>query len=129
MERIEVTYLDTHVVVWLYRGDAGRLSEAARARVDADDLLVSPAAILELEYLNEIERLKPSAMTVIRALSQEIGIQVCELPFLTIVSQALKEKWVRDPFDRLIVAHAKAKDAQLITKDERIRRHYSRAVW
>jgi PIN domain nuclease of toxin-antitoxin system len=129
VERIEVTYLDTHVVVWLYRGDAGRLSEAARARVDADDLLVSPAAILELEYLNEIERLKPPAMTVIRALSQEIGIQVCELPFLTIVSQALKEKWVRDPFDRLIVAHARAKDAQLITKDERIQRHYSRAVW
>lgn len=124
-----MTYLDTHVVVWLYRGDAGRLSEAARARVDADDLLVSPAAILELEYLNEIERLKPPAMTVIRALSQEIGIQVCELPFLTIVSQALKEKWVRDPFDRLIVAHARAKDAQLITKDERIQRHYSRAVW
>ncbi len=34
-----------------------------------------------------------------------------------------------DPFDRLIVANAKARNAPLVTKDERIRRHYSSAVW
>jgi len=31
-----------------------------------------------------------------------------------------RKKWSRDPFDRLIVAHAKAGDAALITKDENI---------
>jgi PIN domain nuclease of toxin-antitoxin system len=35
----------------------------------------------------------------------------------------------RDPFDRLIVANAKAKDAPLVTKDPRIHRNYSRALW
>jgi PIN domain nuclease of toxin-antitoxin system len=39
------------------------------------------------------------------------------------------QKWVRDPFDRLIVAQASANDAPLITKDEKIRRHYKRAIW
>jgi PIN domain nuclease of toxin-antitoxin system len=41
----------------------------------------------------------------------------------------MHQKWVRDPFDRLIVAQASANDAPLITKDEKIRRHYKRAIW
>jgi len=55
--------------------------------------------------------------------------KVCEIPFYQVVEHALKEKWSRDPFDRLIVAHAKAGNAPLISKDENIRRHYRRAIW
>jgi PIN domain nuclease of toxin-antitoxin system len=51
------------------------------------------------------------------------------LPFRTIVDQAIAEDWTRDPFDRLIVANAKAAGAVLVTRDERIRGHYSRALW
>jgi PIN domain nuclease of toxin-antitoxin system len=29
----------------------------------------------------------------------------------------------------MIVANAKANDAPLVTKDEKIHRHYSRAIW
>jgi PIN domain nuclease of toxin-antitoxin system len=54
---------------------------------------------------------------------------VCDLPFRTVVEYALKENWGRDPFDRLIVANAKAAEAPLVTKDARIRRHYSRVIW
>ena len=124
-----MTYLDTHVVVWLYRGDAELLSPAARDQVQNQDLLISPAVILELQYLNEINRLKPAAQRVVEALSKEISLQVCELTFSTVVEHALGEKWVRDPFDRLIVAQAKANDAPLITKDETIRLNYPRSVW
>ena len=36
----------------------------------------------------------------------------------------------QDPFDRFIVAHAKANGfARLITNDEKIRANYSLAVW
>jgi len=38
--------------------------------------------------------------------------------------QAVHEKWTRDLFDRLIVANAKAAGALLISKDERIHKHY-----
>jgi PIN domain nuclease of toxin-antitoxin system len=124
-----VTYLDTHVVVWLYGGDVAQLSKAARDQIDKDDVLVSPAVVLELEYLNEIGRLGPSALSVMAALRKDIGLKVCELPFSTVVEQALAEKWARDPFDRLIVAQAKANQAPLITKDEIIRQHYRRSVW
>ncbi len=124
-----VVYLDTHVVVYLYQGTVDRLSPAARRAIEDHELLVSPAVVLELEYLHEIGRLAPNASRVAGALARDVGLQVCPLPFPTVVEQALGEKWGRDPFDRLIVAQAKAKGATLVTKDEKIRRHYPQALW
>ena len=129
MERAEVIYLDTHVLVRLYQGEVEKLGESARREIERYDLLVSPAAVLELEYLHEIGRLEPSATKLMAALATDLRTKVCDIPFHAIVEQALKEKWSRDPFDRLIVAHAKAGNAPLISKDENIRRHYRRAVW
>ena len=124
-----MTYLDTHVVVWLYSGEVAKLSKAAVERLQNDELFVSPAVILELEFLREIRRAKEPAANVIAQLSRDMGLRVCELTFAVVVQQAVNEKWVRDPFDRLIVAQAIANDAPLVTKDEKIRRHYRRAVW
>jgi PIN domain nuclease of toxin-antitoxin system len=122
-------YVDTHVVVWIYGGEEAKLSEVAADRIQNDDVFVSPAVVLELQLLYEIHRVKAGAAGVIRRLSAEIGLSVCQLPFAAIVEHALAEKWVRDPFDRLIVAHAAANEAPLITKDEKIRRHYRRSIW
>lgn len=124
-----MTYLDTHVVVWLYSGEMAKLSKAAVERFQNDELFVSPAVILELEFLHEIRRAKEPAANVIAQLSRDMGLRVCELTFAVVVQQAVNEKWVRDPFDRLIVAQAIANDAPLVTKDQKIRRHYRRAVW
>lgn len=123
-------YLDTHVLLHLYLGQADRLSPAARRALEAEDeLLASPAALLELEYLHEIGRLEPRARQVAAALGSDLGLRICDLPFSTVVERALEEKWSRDPFDRLIVAQAKARNAALVTKDARIRRHYTKTVW
>jgi PIN domain nuclease of toxin-antitoxin system len=124
-----VIYLDTQTVVFLYLGEISKLSPAARGAIEKNDLLVSPAAVLELEYLHEIGRLTPDATRVIEDLSDRIGLAICDLPFRAIVRQALSEKWSRDPFDRLIVAHAKARKTPLVTRDEKIRENYRWAVW
>ncbi len=125
-----MTYLDTHVLVQLYTGGADKLSPAARETLEQEgDWLTSPAAILELEYLHEIGRLGPNASKVAAALSADAGLKICDLGFHRVVEYALKEKWGRDPFDRLIVAAARARGAKLVSKDEKIRRHYPRAVW
>jgi len=124
-----VIYLDTHVLVRLYQGDIEKLTDTVRREIERHDLLVSPAAVLELEYLHEIGRLQTDALKIMDALAADVRAKVCGIPFQRIVEQALQQKWSRDPFDRLIVAHAKAGDAALITKDENIRRHYRRAVW
>jgi PIN domain nuclease of toxin-antitoxin system len=124
-----VIYLDTHVLIGLWLAGAGKLSRDASAAIERNEVMASAAAVLEMEMLHEIGRLKPSASTVISGLSASIGLRVCELPFRTVVEHALAEGWTRDPFDRLIVANAKAAGAPLVTKDERIAEHYSRVVW
>jgi PIN domain nuclease of toxin-antitoxin system len=122
-------YMDTHVLIWLAQGEPDKLGAAARRAIDKYDLLVSPAAVLELELLHEIGRLRLTASKLIAALSNDIGLRVCGLSFRTVVEHALKETWGRDPFDRLIVANAKAAEAPLVTRDQKILEHYSRAIW
>jgi PIN domain nuclease of toxin-antitoxin system len=129
MERDEVIYLDTHVVLWVLDAENERLSIPARQHIEKGDLMVSPAVLLELELLYEIGRLKAGALQIVARAKDAIGIKVCDLPFPTVVENALAEKWVRDPFDRLIVAQARVHHAPLVTKDEAIRRHYRPAVW
>jgi PIN domain nuclease of toxin-antitoxin system len=129
MDRTEVIYLDTHVLVHLFFGDVHRLGAAARKAIERNDVVASAAAVLELEFLHEIGRLKPTASKLVALLAGDIGLRVCDLPFRTVVDHAIAEGWTRDPFDRLIVANAKAAGAALVTKDERMRDHYSRTVW
>jgi PIN domain nuclease of toxin-antitoxin system len=124
-----VIYLDTHVLVHLYLGQLERLSPAARRAIEGNELLASPAAVLELEFLHAIGRLRPPASKVMDVLGSDLGVRVCDLSFRSVVEHALREGWGRDPFDRLIVANAKARRAPLVTKDEKIQQHYPRAVW
>lgn len=46
-----LTYLDTHIVAWLYGGQSDRLSPHAVERIESEDLLISPVVILERESL------------------------------------------------------------------------------
>jgi PIN domain nuclease of toxin-antitoxin system len=124
-----VIYLDTHVLVKLWLGSMDDLGAAARRAISEHDLLASPAAVLELEFLHEIRRLVPTAKSLVATLGGQFGLRVCDLPFNTVVEHALSEKWGRDPFDRLIVANARANSASLVTRDQKIHRHFSRAIW
>ena len=122
-------YLDTHVAAWLFAGKAELLPARAQARIEESDLLVSPAAVLELQYLYEIERVSEPAQAVLDALGPELGLRVCDLSFARVADAALGLGWTRDPFDRLIVAQAIARGAALLTKDRAIHDHYPQAVW
>ena len=122
-------YADTHILVCLLKGEPEHLSSRACQALENNDVLISPAVMLELELLHEIGRLRISAEKTLAIMESEIGLRVCSLPFHEVATHALKEKWTRDPFDRLIVANAKAAGAPLITKDDRIRKRYRRAIW
>jgi PIN domain nuclease of toxin-antitoxin system len=125
-----VIYLDTHIALAVMLGDLSEFSRPARQALDLDDeLLISPMVLLEIEYLHEIRRLKRSARDLVEGPGAEVGLRVCNYSFDLVVEFALSEKWTRDLFDRVIVAHARARKASLITKDELIRSHYAGAVW
>lgn len=122
-------YLDTHVLVWLYAGRLDLFPDAARDRIDQSELLVSPMAILELEYLFEVGRISRPASKIVDALRAEIGLAECDLPFAAVVRRALAQTWTREPFDRLIVAQAEARGVRLLTRDETILANCDSAVW
>jgi PIN domain nuclease of toxin-antitoxin system len=125
-----IAYLDTHIVLWLAAGKVSRLSSKTRGLLGRSELRLSAMAYLELEYLHELGRTRFTARDLLEKVNHEINLSLCDLPFATIAAAALDEKWTRDPFDRLIVANAKANGfAWLVSADETMARHYPRTVW
>lgn len=124
-----LTYLDSHVVAWLYAGRLDLFTPRALRVIDTAALRISPAVVLELEYLHEVGRLGAKGSAVVQALSAQLGLRECDLPFPAVVESALDQSWTRDPFDRLIVGQAVLAGSPLITKDRMMRRHYRRAMW
>ena len=124
-----MTYLDTHVVVWLYAGMSERLPPSIRQRLNASDLYISPIVMLELQYLYEIGRTTEPSSVVVLDLSQRIGLRVSEEPFQHVITLALQQTWTRDPVDRIIVGQAALQQHILITKDRAMRDHYPHALW
>lgn len=122
-------YLDTHVVVWLYAGIAGKFSQSVKDLINEQELIISPIVRLELQYLREIQRITDEANTILTDLGDRIGLKVCDKHFNTIVSCAMTISWTRDPFDRLIVANAALNDNILISKDQTILAHYAHTKW
>jgi len=122
-------YLDTHVVIWLYAARPDLLSDKACKRIEESAIIVSPIVLLELDYLREIGRIADRGKTVYQNLHTRIGLKLCNRPFLEIIESASKQSWTRDPFDRIIVGHAVAANEELVTRDEEIQQHYSRAIW
>jgi PIN domain nuclease of toxin-antitoxin system len=122
-------YLDTHIVVWLYAGQMDKLSKLAKSLINGNDLYIAPIVRLELQYLQEIERITTTPNTIISELGDKLGLTVCPKEFNRAVARALKLSWTRDPFDRLIVAQADIDNSILITKDQTILKNYPEARW
>lgn len=120
--------LDTHIAVALYEGRVGALSARARRLIDREPVAISPAVLLELELLHEIRRIRLPALTVAARLRDDLSIPIAGDAFDEVARAALPLAFTRDPFDRLIVAHAALRGATLVTLDQRIGAHYRAAI-
>ena len=125
-----IAYLDTHVVIWLCQDNRNKLSARAIETLNEHDLLISPAVLIELGFLYQIKRILRHPQDLVRQLRVQIGAQICNHSFADLAETASFETWTQDPFDLMIVSHAKANGyATLLTSDEKILDNYSRAVW
>ena len=122
-------FLDTHVVAWLYAGEVERLSRRAVELIEGDDVAISPIVALELQYLRESKMLTTGPALVMETLRSDMGLMVHAAAFESVVLEAVTQTWTRDPFDRIITAHAVMAKAPLLTKDRTIRRHCKLAKW
>jgi PIN domain nuclease of toxin-antitoxin system len=120
--------LDTHIAVALYEGRMAGLGIAARRAIDRDVVTISPAVLLEIELLHEIGRLRVGAIAVSARLGEDLSIRVASERFADVATEAFSLGFTRDPFDRLIVAHASLTKAALITQDAMLRYRYPKTL-
>ncbi len=124
-----VVFLDTNAVIWLYQGEIDKFPESLQRRLEQEDLFVSPFVKLELQYLYETNRIKVSGKEVLDYLYEKVGLILHNVPLNLLIEEAVKQKWTRDPFDRLIVSHAMLEGASLVTRDEGILANYQESLW
>jgi PIN domain nuclease of toxin-antitoxin system len=124
-----VILLDTHVLVWLYQGPARNIPRPVRERLDRERLALSPFVQLELMYLYESGRVRAPAQLVLDHLRPRLELVVADVSAVAVCSTALGLSWTRDPFDRMLAAHAIIADVPLVTKDAIIRQNLPLAWW
>lgn len=107
--------LDTHALIWLDQGHR-RTRDLAR---ESRQLYVSPATVLELQMLVEIGRLKLGRAAFERLVADDRWL-VDEPPALGWFQEAADLTFTRDPFDRLILAHARVRGWRLATADRQL---------
>ena len=78
-------HLDTHVVVWLAAGETGRIPATLRGRLEAEPMVVSPMARLELDYLHELGRITERGAPILEGLVDRIGLDVASEPLLSVI--------------------------------------------
>ena len=105
--------LDTHAVIWLDQGS----SRAAPLLRGSRRVYISPATLLELQFLDESGRLKLPKGDA-QALAVDDRWTLDDPPAASWFAAALDMSWTRDPFDRLIAAHARLRGWRLATADE-----------
>lgn len=106
-----------------------RLPPAARALIDEHGPRISPIATLELSYLHEIGRARDPLTTMLAALRRDVHLEIADASVAELVQAATGLSWTRDPFDRLIAAHAIVAGVPLLTADRTILDNLPQATW
>lgn len=115
--------LDTNAVIWI---DAGH-RRVRRLLARGERLYVSPATLLELQFLHEAGRIRLRTGDV-RWLLDDDRWLVDEPPATRWFQWAADLSWTRDPFDRLLAAHVRLRRWRLATADGPMIEHLGPAI-
>jgi PIN domain nuclease of toxin-antitoxin system len=103
-------------VIWLEQGHP-----RARPLIkDRRRLYVSPATLLELQFLHDTGGVRIDAASVVGDWSEWDRWLLDDPPAASWFLRAADLVWTRDPFDRLIAAHAMLRRWRLATGDDEL---------
>ena len=112
--------LDTNALIWLAQGH-----RRARPLVAFPRLHISPASLLEIQFLLEAGRVRFKEGGSAALLAADDRWRLDEPSPAKWFAAACEFGWTRDPFDRLIAAHARVRRWKLATSDNRVLAHLS----
>ena len=120
--------LDTHIWLWLACGVQGKLRPAALRTIEQAGqrrtLFVSIISVWEIALLESKQRIvlpMPTQKWLTRTLDNpEIKLISLDEPEIVLDSCHLPEKFHADPADPFLVAAARARNATLVTANQRI---------
>ena len=115
-EAAPLILLDTNAVMYLQQGHP-RMKRLSDTR---EPFFISPATVLEITYLSEVGRLSSITAKGVDASIDDPRWVVDDPPALAWFNAAREITWTREPFDRLIVGHARYRGWRLATSDSRI---------
>jgi len=107
-----VILLDTNALIWLEQGRP----RARRLQRQHRRLYISPINLLELQFLLEAGRLRLRG--TLESLTRDERWLLDDPPAVSWFLHAIDLEWTRDPFDRLLVAHARLRGWRLATADK-----------
>lgn len=121
--------LDTNVALWLILGDRERVSRAAVEAMEdeANEIALSAASIWEIAVKRSLGKLTIEDRWA-KALTR-LGFE--PLPVTAVHAEAVERlPWHhRDPFDRLLVAQARAEGRTLVSADPRLAEYDVDLLW
>ncbi|HBF13896.1 MAG TPA: hypothetical protein DDW49_11020 [Deltaproteobacteria bacterium] len=109
--------IDTHVLIWRFV-EPSRLSQKQKIifKKETNQFLVPSMSLLEVQYLTEIGRVKLEMGDFLIALKNQDNFSIASFDE-GILLHSLKLTSNRDPFDRVILAHALATSTKILTRD------------
>jgi PIN domain nuclease of toxin-antitoxin system len=119
--------LDTHIFIW-WRGEPTRLSPEVKSTIAAADLVfVSAASAWEAAIKVSLGRLKLPDTFEAGVLAS--GFEKLLITFSHAEHAACLPSHHRDPFDRMLVAQAKAEGLTLVTRDRLLEPYDVEILW
>lgn len=112
--------LDTHALLW-WLTDEEALGERAREHIAAAEnaIVVSAASMWEIAIKQRLGKIVADIAEIEKEIAQQgmvrLGIEADHLIELTSLPD-----YHRDPFDRMLIAQARAEDMPLMTRDPEI---------
>jgi PIN domain nuclease of toxin-antitoxin system len=119
--------LDTHVFLW-WRGEPSRLSTGVRSSIStADIVFVSAASAWEAAIKASLGRL--GLPDTVEAGVLASGFEKLLITFSHAEHAATLPQHHRDPFDRMLVAQARAEGLTLVTHDRLLEPYDVEILW
>lgn len=114
--------LDTHTLIWRLIQPSKLSPKAKSVFSDARAHFIVPTmALLEVQYLVEINRVKLDLSATLDALRSTPQFEIAGFDEMSLI-HAMSLTTTRDPFDRIILAQALSTSTFILTKDSWMKR-------